>query len=328
MEKRILIASATPSEDEYIPVARNLEARGYQVIIYNSDKVMSGEDNFFLNIDSHGTANVSYNGYDISPDSIVAGWYRKVADFDPSHRSDEKAKLLLLRDEIENFHQTIWGLYSDKVWLNSPLNMRNAGQKLAQLVTAQQVGFTTPETIISSNWDQIIQKLFHSETYEQIIVKMIGGVIVDNNQNKALTTTVLTEKDVERLQEYTTPFPGLYQPYVEKAREWRVTVVGEKIFPAAIYTDIAAKDDWRKHHHTDLVKFKSEAFPESVGEQCYNFLKKMQLKFGAFDFIEDHDGNITFLECNANGQYYWLEEYLGLPISSAITDELIKISEF
>ncbi len=42
---------------------------------------------------------------------------------------------------------------------------------------------------------------------------------------------------------------------------------------------------------------------------------------GAFDFIENEDG-ITFLECNLNGQYLWLEEDLGLPISEAIADEL------
>lgn len=52
----------------------------------------------------------------------------------------------------------------------------------------------------------------------------------------------------------------------------------------------------------------------------------MGLKFGAFDFIETAPGEVIFLECNSNGQYGWLEETLGLPISHAIADELIKIA--
>lgn len=43
--------------------------------------------------------------------------------------------------------------------------------------------------------------------------------------------------------------------------------------------------------------------------------------------IEDPDGRIVFLECNPNGQYGWLEEQLGFPISQAIAGELIKIAK-
>ena len=56
-------------------------------------------------------------------------------------------------------------------------------------------------------------------------------------------------------------------------------------------------------------------------------LGRFGLRFGSFDFIEDHDGKITFLECNANGQYRWLEQGLGFPISNAITDELARIAD-
>jgi glutathione synthase/RimK-type ligase-like ATP-grasp enzyme len=114
---------------------------------------------------------------------------------------------------------------------------------------------------------------------------------------------------------------------VEKAREWRVTVVGNNIFLAAIYTDESAKDDWRWHQNTSAVRFRKEVLPDDIAHLCIFYLKMMGLAFGAFDLVEEPNGRIFFLECNPNGQYGWLEEDLGLPISQAIAVELIRIAK-
>lgn len=159
-----------------------------------------------------------------------------------------------------------------------------------------------------------------------MVVKMILGVVSENGTQKALYTTPLDSDTVNDIKSYTTPFPGLYQPFMQKSREWRITVIGERIFAAAIYTDETAKDDWRLHQTTDAVRFVEEDAPDGIGEKCVQFLKGAGLKFGAFDFIETSEGEVVFLECNPNGQYGWLEEALGFPISRAIADELIKIA--
>ena len=101
---------------------------------------------------------------------------------------------------------------------------------------------------------------------------------------------------------------------------------GDDVYPAAIYTKSDAKDDWRKYQLTPSVEFKHEALPEDLEVKCVQYLTEMGLKFGAFDFIEKPDGEIVFLECNPNGQYGWLEEKLGFPISEAIANVLIKIA--
>lgn len=82
--------------------------------------------------------------------------------------------------------------------------------------------------------------------------------------------------------------------------------------------------DWRTYQLTDKVAFKKETIKEGIHEQCLRFLGRFGLKYGAFDFIEDDDGKISFLECNSNGQYRWLEDLLDLKISAAIADNLIK----
>lgn len=327
MSKHVLIASSSFSSEEYIPVIEKLDNRGFEVSIYNSDKVISGEDNFTVRLTEEGSLTALYNNRDISNSSIDALWYRKVADFQKPEDTEDKAKALLLQDEIGSFHQDIWhSTYDDNKWLNSPKAILQASNKLGQLIIARQVGFSIPETLISSDWKAIQQSLINERNHKEIIVKMVRGVLIKDGQEMAMPTTILRPTQIDLLKETTTAFPGIYQPYKQKYREWRITVVGQQVFPVAIYTDQEAKDDWRRFQNQSHVNFKSEPVNTDISIKCIEFLRRYNLLFGAFDLIENDEGEITFLECNANGQYYRFEEQFDLPISDAIVDELIKIT--
>ncbi|GAC1390980.1 MAG: hypothetical protein NVSMB46_01990 [Candidatus Saccharimonadales bacterium] len=325
MEKPILITASSLDEHAYASVATILEDRGYPVVVYKTDKVLSGEEDFNLTISSQGSLSVSYDQQNISPDAIGAAWYRKVAAFSTGDNSEDRAKHLYIQNEIKAVHDTVWSLYPDEVWLNSPDKMRQCDRKLGQLLVAQEIGFEIPHTVVSSNWDDISEQLLID--YPQMIVKMVRGVISEKDELRAMYTTVLNEQKVKTLKGHVTPFPGIYQPFIDKAREWRVTVVGDKVFPAAIYTSTSAKHDWRLHQLTDAVQFKQDELPDEIEEKCHRYLGKMGLKFGAFDFIETYAGQTIFLECNSNGQYGWLEDELKFPISEAIADELMTIAK-
>jgi glutathione synthase/RimK-type ligase-like ATP-grasp enzyme len=326
MEKSVLIASATRDEPSYGPVSEILERKGYPVIVYKTDKLLAGEDQFTIDLTNASEPYITYNDTSISPEDIGAAWFRKVASFSISDGEDQLSKQLHMNNEVRSLHGTIWPLfYPEDVWLNSPDRMAHADRKLGQLILAKEVGFTVPETVISSDWDSISEKLQVDDEESRIIVKMMRGVISDNNQLKAMHATILDKEKIENLSAYTSPFPGLYQPYAEKAREWRVTVVGDNIFPAAIYTEASAKDDWRKHQLTEAVKFEEDTLPVGIDQLCLEYLGKMGLRYGAFDLVEKPDGEIVFLECNPNGEYFWLEEALEQPISEAIAAELMTI---
>lgn len=324
MEKPILIAATSLDEQAYGPVSRILEEKGYPVIIYRTDKVLSGEEEFSVEIKTNGELTLSYDNTPISPSDISAAWYRKIAAFSTEGTTADRAKQMHINNEVKSLHDTIWSVYPDEIWLNSPDKMRLAERKLGQLMLAKELGFSIPQTVISSSWNEINSKLLTDGRL--MVVKMLRGVISDKDKLKALYTTVLDEDEVDAIKDATTPFPGIYQPFIDKFREWRVTVVGDKVFPTSIYTDTSAKDDWRKHQLTKAVMFKSEQLPEDIEEKCISFLGRMGLKFGAFDFIEKPNGEVIFLECNPNGQYGWLEESLEFPISESIALELIKIS--
>lgn len=326
-KSKVLIASSSLSQSEYIPVADKLMLKGYEPVIYKADKVLSGEEEFTLNISRSGTVNVTYEGVDISPEKIGASWYRKVSDFDLRGKTSDKASLLLLQEEIGNFHEAIWPLFDVNKWLNPPEQIYKASRKLGQLLVAREVGFNIPDSMVTSSWKSIQNHFFKSNDIQQIALKMIRGVIIENNIDKALSTTILDANKVKDISSLAVPFPGLYQEYLDKAREWRITVVGEDVYPISIYTSEAAKDDWRKHQMKGDVIFKSEQISQDISEKCIKYLGRMGLGFGAFDFVEKSDGEIVFLECNANGQYYAFEERFNLPISQSIASELMKIAE-
>lgn len=326
MNKPILIASASFDEHAYGPVSRLLEEQGYPVIVYKTDKLLKGEDSFVIDLRT-ATPLISYNGVSILSADLSAAWYRKIGSFGLPDADVQLAKQLYMNNEVRALHDTIWPLfYPEDVWLSSPNKIARADRKLAQLLLARDIGFGVPETVVSSDW-QAISAMLLSESDSQIIVKMMRGVISQGTEIRSLHTTILDRQRTSHLASYTSPFPGLYQPYIAKAREWRVTVVGDDIFPAAIYTAHEAKDDWRKHQNSDAVQFKTGTLPDGVSERCIRYLQVLGLGFGAFDLIERSDGEVVFLECNPNGQYGWLEEDLGLPISRSIAAALVRIAK-
>lgn len=326
MRKPVLIAAASFDEPSYEPVAALLENQGYPVIIYKTDKLLSGEDRLVIDLTSETPA-ISYNEASILPDDLSAAWFRKVASFTLPDAEAQLAKQLYMNNEVRALHDTIWPVfYPEGIWLSSPANIAQAERKLSQLLLARQIGFNVPETIVGSDWEAIGAALLR-QPGAQIIVKMMRGVISEGNQIKVLHTTVLDAERVNAISDSTSPFPGLYQPYVPKSREWRVTVVGGDVFSAAIYTDMTAKDDWRKHQNSGTVRFEAGVVPDEIAHRCILFVQKMGLGFGAFDFIEQPDGKIVFLECNPNGQYGWLEEDLGFPISASIASALVRVAK-
>lgn len=313
----IAIFSTSLDEPTYGPVVERLDSRGYSAWVYNSDKIATGEDSLSVCIDNGSEILLNYNDLEYRLSSLRSAWFRHPNIFNLS--LEDKAKQFCVEQEISSLQESFWSQVPEDSWMNHPGKMKTAQVKLAQLTLAHELGFKTPKTVVSNRWSEIEKTL----DYEEIIVKMSKGLIYEDNQEKVLYTTVLGRDKRDELKSNSS-FPAIYQERIPKQKEWRVTIVGDDAFEAAIYTSDDAQDDWRRHQLTSKVQFKRESLPDAEVQRCIDFLKHFGLEYGAFDFIEDEEGEITFLECNTNGQYKWIEEVLGMPISEAITDILIK----
>ncbi|MEK7152568.1 MAG: hypothetical protein AAB834_01350 [Patescibacteria group bacterium] len=319
-DKTILIASSSLDIYTYGPIARDLTGRGYDVVTYESDKVAAGTAPLCAGVDKQGVARVSYSGVPLELDMVAAAWYRR-----PNEFSLDSPDMIgaAMNPERALTQENLWDLVPEDAWLNAPGKIERAEGKLTQLRIAAAVGFCIAPMVISNEWDRV-----GALPGDEIVFKTTNDFFKDRKGDWKVHYTTPFPNDLSKLPLDGNPFPGLWQTRVEKGREWRVTVIGNEAFAAAVHTSSDAKDDWRKHQlDTSKVRNTIERFPDAEVEKCFSYLGKFGLKFGAFDFIEEPDGNLVFLECNPNGQYGWLEEELGLPISSAIASELAGIAD-
>lgn len=314
----ILIASSHLDKPTWQPVADILRAKGRKVFVYEADKVASADIEFTMRVGGKSGLRVSYDGHPLDWDKVSAAWFRRPNMFGPWQQ--DRLKQQSLDGERQALQAVLWSKIPDAKWLNAPSRISKAEPKLLQLELANSLGMTTPDTITTNRLTMLARYL-----PEQMVFKAARlGVIHDSGQTKFLYTTPTTAKE---LPPHANPYPGLWQPNITKRREWRITVVGSQCFDAAIYATGGASSDWRRPEFGRHVKLKPEQFPENIKKQCLAYLKKLGLRYGAFDFIENDQGDIVFLECNPNGQYGWLEIELGLPISEAIADQLIAIAD-
>ena len=111
----------------------------------------------------------------------------------------------------------------------------------------------------------------------------------------------------------------LFQAQVPKVADVRAVVVGGQVFSARI-TAPPGVVDWRAEYQS--LTYEPVPCPDGIRGALVRFLAAFGLNFGAFDFAVTADGAWWFLECNPNGQWAWLEDAAGLPITTAIADLL------
>jgi hypothetical protein len=114
----------------------------------------------------------------------------------------------------------------------------------------------------------------------------------------------------------------LFQEWIPKAFDVRLTVVGSRCFAVAVHAGSPEVEvDWRARY--DDLRYEVCHTPAEVRCGVLSYLREFGLVFGAFDFSVTPDGRWWFLECNPAGQWGWIAEEIGLPIAEAIADELV-----
>ncbi|MDB4926598.1 hypothetical protein [Mucilaginibacter sp.] len=245
----------------------------------------------------------------------TAVWFRrtKLPDFSDLLHYEK----LYLLNETESFLKGLFTIIDAK-WLSDPFAVYKAEYKLLQLRTAESVGFTIPNTLITNSKEDLLE--FYEQCDRNIIIKPIGQTrLTQKDSIQFIYTNKLTPDLLEEISQYDLT-PCIYQANIEKDYELRITVVENKVFAASIDSQVDPDTitDWRR---------KSKAFvkieiPQEVELMCVNLLKALNLKFGAIDMVKTKSGKYIFLEINPNGQWAWIESETNLQISEAIIDFL------
>jgi glutathione synthase/RimK-type ligase-like ATP-grasp enzyme len=214
-------------------------------------------------------------------------------------------------------------LYStDCLWMNRPDRDLAAGFKVHQLHLARSLGLRTPRTLLTND-PATLRGV--AERNRPLVYKLLHGALVQPGGGRWATvlTTPVADEHLERADQIRHS-PGLFQEYVAKACEVRMTVVGPHVFPVTIDSQSQARTetDWRAAGWDSPPYGDFRPVPDHVLTAVQAMMRHLGIVYGAFDFIVDEAGEWVFLEVNPMGQYHWIEQDLGVPISAAIASLL------
>lgn len=255
--------------------------------------------------------------------NVRAVWYRR-PDPPLPHKDikDEHSRHFLL-EECNFFLQDLWHVL-DCLWLPArPSRLRRADLKASQLKMASSLGFELPPTLVTNSPSEFIA--FYNEYNGQIISKLAGPPFLGKLSESIMRFTQVVTKREVGYAHAVQHCPTIFQAYVPKRVELRITVVGQQVFAAEIHSQSTnhTRHDWRRYDHYKTLYFVHD-LPREVQQQCVQLVAQFGLCYGAIDMIVTPDGRYVFLEINPNGQYLWVEQATGLPISEAICDLLLS----
>lgn len=202
-----------------------------------------------------------------------------------------------------------------------------AQYKVRQLQLATRLGFEIPPTLITTDPSKFLD--FFSLHGGRVITKQVGVTELPRTADGDVVgryTELVRRADLRsaRTLRYC---PVIAQAYVPKRLEVRATVVGGIILAAAINSQAAnhTRHDWRRYDEAQTVMVPYD-LPPDVAASCIALVKALGLCYGAIDLVLTPDGRHVFLEINPSGQYLWVEDATGLPITAAIADLLCGVA--
>ena len=319
--KTVLIVSVAGDRHTFA-VAETLQAKGARVCLWFPGDFPTRSTETFLFNEGPPVATIMGPEGEISLSGVDTVWYRRAApnhDFSGLHPAD----VPFVARERRRFREGAFRAVGRKAfWVNPVDRAIESENKLYQQAVAQELGVRMPRALFSNSPADI--RTFLRAEGGRIVYKSLDGLgWRDGEATWACHTVALAEEDLvdDQLLEAT---PGIYQEFVEKDHELRITMVGNRPFAAKVLSQetTAGKVDWRRAYG----ELRMEAVDVSPGvlDSCRRLMRALGLAFGCFDFVVTPSGHEVFLEVNQMGQFLFIEQYTGMPLLDAFAEYLIQ----
>lgn len=203
-------------------------------------------------------------------------------------------------------------------------HIRHAENKQLQLQVARELGLDTPRTLTTT--DPAAVRAFAKTCDDGMVTKMLSSfAIYEEGKELVVFTNPVKPEDLADLSGLRL-CPATFQELLSKSLEIRVTVVGQYVMSAAVDSQVSerATHDWRRDGVRMIQDWRPYQLPSEVEEKILRLMDYFSLNYGAIDIILTPDNRHVFLELNPSGEFFWLEQTPGLPISGAIADVLLS----
>jgi len=204
----------------------------------------------------------------------------------------------------------------DEKCINTLSSRTLMSRKISQLKLAIKCGLTTPESAISNSSKDIEENLPTGDIIYKTLSSFVAG-------EKLIYTNKIDRQIIKKSHDEISLAPGIFQTLIEKKYELRVVVVGDEVFCAKVDSQKheATKIDWRYDQNEHM--FSSSSLSDFTSDNLLKFHKESGLTFATYDFIVDNNGQEIFLECNPCGQWLFVGDELGLPITRSLARQLL-----
>jgi len=255
---------------------------------------------------------------------VTAIWYRRSAvgaalpaDLDPQERAaavhEARASLLGALESLACFT------------MDRHSAIRAAEHKPRQLELASALGLEVPRTLTTNDPDAV--RAFWHACDGRVVAKMLTSFAIHDEagREQVVFTSVLPEAELDHLDQLALS-PMTFQDHLAKARELRVTLIGDRVFAAQVDSQALARAqvDWRKEGAALAGAWTPYALPAAIADPLRALAARLGLRYGAADFVVTPDGRHVFLELNPAGEWCWLDDVFGpRALSTAIAEALL-----
>ena len=244
-------------------------------------------------------------------------WWRRVRGFDVAASITTPQARVFAESETG---QAINGMLDalSCPWVNPRQADAAAHHKPYQWSVARALGLRLPQTLVT--------------TKPEAAREFIGRIGVGKTVFKAFLASIedwretrLVERDDLDKLELVRYAPVIFQEYVEGV-DLRITVVGSDIFAAEID---ARKTSYPVDMRMSIGEgtFRPVELPPAVARAVRRLQRRLNLDYGAIDMRRTDAGEHVFLEVNPAGQWMFVEQRTGLPISAAMASHLGALAD-
>ena len=275
---------------------------------------------FYLNIGSE----------DLSAGDIESVFVRKkptLQDFgghDLSSNVDIDTYIAIQKENI--FQEFFFSLQLTARFYNTfGIYVTNQG-KLGQQAVARAAGFHTADCMAGGRAEDILSFVDRIKRKgSRVCTKPLSAKNLLLNGESYTRYTEMLDDNLSLADEDVLTCPLIWQEYIEKDYEIRVTVIDSSMIAIRIDSQRApqgTKIDWRKYNYPQ-TPHSVYTLPLEIEYAIRKFHDATGLRYSAFDLVRSKDGRYFFLETNPGGQWLWLETLTGAPITAMIAQALI-----
>jgi hypothetical protein len=318
----VILLVSHDDDDHLAPVLSELDRMGSEAVVVDTSSIPAATamsaghsaqgDQWRLRLADGGWVDLGRCG---------SGWWRRALPPVPDARILDPTQAAWAANETYEAMAGFWDAVPI-TWVSPPAAIQMSMMKTWQLPAARAAGLDVPATLVTSDPGEA-RAFIDRIGLGKVICKSFSATLENWRETRMVGPAEYALLDQVAVA------PVIFQEFVPAEVDLRVTVVGEELFAAAVHSqELPYALDFRLFLETASgVRMSPTQLPDEVETALLRLLKQAGLRYGAIDMRRTPDGRYVFLEVNPAGQWRFVEEVTGQPITAAMAGLLTDLDE-